>query len=59
MANFGKISFANATVNGDYLGFDAPTRFNALNGGDTLVKTSALKTTATGSTFTAQYKKGS
>jgi hypothetical protein len=58
-ANFGKISFTSATVNGDDLGFDSPTRFNSLNGGDTLVKTGALKTTAAGSAFTAQYKKSS
>jgi hypothetical protein len=58
-ANFGKISFTSATVNGDDLGFDSPTRFNSLNGGDTLVKTGAVKTTAAGSAFTAQYKKSS
>ena len=59
LANFGKVTYTNTTVNGDYLGFDAPTKFNSFNGADTLVKTGALKTTPTGSTFTATFKKSS
>jgi hypothetical protein len=59
VAPFAKVSFTNNTVNGDYLGFDSPTQYNALNGGDTLIKTSALKTSATGSAFSLQYKKSS
>jgi hypothetical protein len=59
LANFGKATYTNVTVNGDYLGFDAPTKFNAINGGDQLVKTGSIKTTASGSTFTATFKKSS
>ena len=50
---------SNTTVNGDYLGFESPTQYNALDGGVTLVKTSALKTSATGSTFSLTFKHGS
>ena len=35
---FTKLKFTNATVNGDYLGFDSPTQYNTLNGGDLLIK---------------------
>ena len=38
LANFGKVTYTNTTVNGDYLGFDAPTKFNSFNGADTLVR---------------------
>jgi hypothetical protein len=27
----------NATVNGDYLGFESPTQYNSINGGDVLI----------------------
>jgi hypothetical protein len=57
VATYTKAKFFNATVNGDYLGFDAPTEYNALNGGDLLVKTSALLTTGTGSSFHTTFKK--
>ena len=52
-------NFTNATVNGDYLGFDSPTEFNAWNGGDLLFKTGKLHTTATGSAFTETFKNAS
>lgn len=56
---FTKIKFTSATVNGDYLGFDSPTEFNALNGGDLLIKTGKLATTATGSGFSEAFKHAS
>jgi hypothetical protein len=56
---YSKIKFLNATVNGDYLGFDGPSQFNTLNGGDLVVKTGALKTTGTGSTFSTTWKRAS
>jgi hypothetical protein len=56
---FTTANFTNATVNGDYLGFESPTEFNALNGGDLLIKSGKLHTTATGSAFTEAFKKAS
>ncbi len=56
---FPKIKFTNATVNGDYLGFDSPTQFNTLNGGDLLIKAGALTTNATGSSFSDTFKHAS
>ncbi len=56
---FGKVSFSNATVNGDYLGFESPTRINTVNGGETQIKTSALHTTGAGSSFTATFERSS
>jgi hypothetical protein len=56
---FTTANFTNATVNGDYLGFESPTEFNALNGGDLLIKSGKLHTTATGSAFTETFKKAS
>lgn len=56
---FSKIKFTNATVNGDDLGFDSPTQFNTLNGGDLLIKSSALVTSATGSSFSDTFKHAS
>ena len=56
---FSKIKFTNATVNGDYLGFDSPTQFNTLNGGDLVIKASALTTSATGSSFADTFKHAS
>ena len=56
---FKKIQFTNATVNGDYLGFESPTEYNTLNGGDLLVKASALTTSATGSSFSDTFKHAS
>jgi hypothetical protein len=53
---FSKIKFTNATVNGDYLGFDSPTQVNTLNGGDLLIKAGALTTSATGSSFSDTFK---
>ncbi len=56
---FKKIQFTNATVNGDYLGFESPTEYNTLNGGDLLIKASALTTSATGSSFSDTFKRAS
>ncbi len=57
VATFTKASFTNATVNGDYLGFESPSEFNTFNGGDLLIKTGHLATSGTGSTFSTQFKK--
>jgi hypothetical protein len=56
---FTKAKFTNASVNGDYLGFDNPTQFNALNGGGLLLKTGGLVTSGTGSTFSETFKHAS
>ncbi len=56
---FTKAKFTNATVNGDYLGFDSPTQFNTLNGGDLLLKTGALVTSGNGSSFSETFKHAS
>ena len=56
---FTKVPFTNATVNGDYLGFEGPVEFNTLNGGDLLIKTGHLATSGTGSAFSTQFKKSS
>ncbi len=56
---FTKANFTNATVNGDYLGFESPTEINALNGGDLLIKSGKLHTTATGSVFSETFKHAS
>jgi hypothetical protein len=53
---FAKVTFTNATVNGDYLGFESPAKYNALNGGDLLIKTGGLTTTGAGSSFTEKFK---
>lgn len=52
---FSKATLSNATVDGDYLGFESPTEYNALDGGVRLVKSSALATGATGSTFSLTF----
>jgi hypothetical protein len=54
-----KVHFSNATVNSDYLGFESPSAYNTLNGGDLVVKAGALKTTGTGSTFSTTFKHAS
>jgi hypothetical protein len=56
---FTTANFKNATVNGDYLGFESPTEFNALNGGDLLIKSGKLHTTGTGSVFSETFKHAS
>ena len=56
---FTTANFTNATVNGDYLGFESPTEVNALNGGDLLIKSGKLHTTGTGSVFSEQFKHAS
>ncbi|HXW35915.1 MAG TPA: hypothetical protein VEJ87_15175 [Acidimicrobiales bacterium] len=50
--NFKKIKFWNATVNGDYLGFDQPTQYDAYIGSDLAAESSSLTTNVNGSTFT-------
>ncbi len=57
LPKFAPFTLSNATVNGDYLGFDGPTQVNAVDGGTVLVKTGKLKTTATGSSFTQTFEK--
>jgi hypothetical protein len=56
---FSKIKFTNATVNGDDLGFDSPTEYNTLNGGDLVIKAGTLTTSATGSSFSDTFKHAS
>lgn len=56
---FSKVTLSNASVNGDYLGFEAPTEYNALDGGVPLVNTGALATSASGSTFSLTFKHAS
>ena len=56
---FSKVKFSSATVNGDYLGFDNPTQYNTLNGGDLVIKSGALSTSATGSSFSDKFKAAS
>ena len=56
---FTKVKFTNASVNGDYLGFDSRTEYNTLNGGDLLIKAGALTTSATGSSFSDTFKHAS
>jgi hypothetical protein len=51
-----KANFFNATVNGDYLGYEGASAYNTLNGGDLIVKTSKLTTTATGSSFHTTFE---
>ena len=53
---FSTVTLSIATVNGDYLGFDSPTRYNALSGAETVIKTSGLKTSASGSSFSLTFK---
>jgi hypothetical protein len=59
LPSFAKTMLSDATVNGDDLGFESPTQYNALDGGVTLVKSSALATGATGSTFSLTFSHGS
>ncbi len=55
------VKFSNATVNGDYLGFDSPGQYNTVNPSDSVLiaKPSKLKTTATGSSFSVAFKHAS
>jgi hypothetical protein len=52
-------NFTNATVNGDYLGFDSPTQVNTLNGGDLIAKAGKLKTNGSGSSFSVTFEHAS
>jgi hypothetical protein len=59
LPTFSKATLSNATVNGDYLGLESPTGYNALDGGVTLVKTGPLSTNAAGSSFAVTFEHGS
>ena len=59
LPTFTKVAYANATVNGDDLGFSSVggvTQCDMVIGGVTLVKPGALATTASGTTFTVKFK---
>lgn len=55
--SFAKVTFSNVQVNGDFLSFESPTRFNQLNGGNILVKTSAIA--SPGDAFSVKFKRSS
>jgi hypothetical protein len=59
IAPFPTVTLSNATVNGDYLGFESPTRYNASDGTVTLVKSGGLKTSAAGSSFSLTFEHAS
>jgi hypothetical protein len=56
--SFAPFTLSNATVNGDFLGFEGAQQFNAVNtgGGTVLVKSGKLKTTAGGSVFSVTFE---
>jgi hypothetical protein len=58
--SFPKLSMSNAQVNGDYLGFESPVRYNdeGADTGHVVISTGALKTTASGSSFALTFKQG-
>ncbi len=54
---FTKIVFSNATVNGDYLGFEDATKYNDVTSSDhLLIKTKTSSTTGAGTTFSLKFK---
>ncbi len=55
IAPFTTTTMSNATVNGDYLGFEKPTHDNLYNGSDLLAKSGALKTGAKGTSFNVAF----
>jgi hypothetical protein len=62
LPTFAKVAYANATVDGDYLGFNSVggvTQCNLVIGGVTLMKPGPLTTTAGGTTFTVKFKNAS
>lgn len=52
---YAKAKFSNATLNGDYLGFESPLQYNTVSSIDTVAKSSALTTTASGSSFSTKF----
>jgi hypothetical protein len=52
------VQFSNATVNGDYLGFDSPGQYNTVNSSDSVLiaKAGKLKTSASGSSFSVTFE---
>jgi hypothetical protein len=52
------VKFSNATVNGDYLGFDSPEQVNTVNASDSVLiaKAGKLKTTGAGSSFSVSFE---
>jgi hypothetical protein len=53
---FTKIVFSNATVNGDYLGFEGATKYNDVTSSDhLLLKTKASSTTGAGTMFQIRF----
>ena len=55
VATFPMTTMSNAQVNGEYLSFESPTRYKDVST-HTLVKSSALTTTAAGTSFTLTFK---
>jgi hypothetical protein len=54
---FTNIVFSNATVNGDYLGFEGATKYNDVTSSDhLLLKTKTSSTTGAGTTFSLKFK---
>ncbi len=58
VASFGTIKMSNAQVNGQYLGFESPSQYNAVST-HTLVASSALTNNARGTSFTLTFKHSS
>ena len=55
VASFAPITMSNAQVNGEYLGFESPSRYKDVST-HTLVASSALTTTARGTSFALTFK---
>lgn len=55
VASFATIKMSNAQVNGEYLGFESPSRYNDVST-HTLVASSASTTTSRGTSFTLMFK---
>jgi hypothetical protein len=55
------VQFSNATVNGDYLGFDSPSQINTVNASDSVLiaKAGKLKTNGAGSSFSVTFEHAS
>jgi hypothetical protein len=55
VASFAATTMSNVQVNGDYLGFESPTQYNAVSGTHTLEASSALRTTVSGTSFSLTF----
>jgi hypothetical protein len=55
VASFATIKMSNAQVNGEYLGFESPCRYNDVST-RTLVASSASTNTSRGTSFTLTFK---